>query len=151
MDKGVYCLIFKNQGLTVRVGALGDLTFQAGWHIYVGSALGSGGLKRLERHISLAHGSDKKPKWHIDYLLTNPDFSLFYAIFVITQEQFECRLARLLNNSGVPGFCRDARTIRVQTCPVAQQVRCSGFWLQRLLLLIPSFFPEAGSKRRDPE
>lgn len=108
MDKGIYCLIFKTQGLTVNIGALGNLTFQAGWYIYVGSALGSGGLQRLERHISLAQKRDKKPKWHIDYLLINPDFSLLYAIFVITQEQFECRLARLLNNSGVPGFgCSD--------------------------------------------
>jgi Uri superfamily endonuclease len=108
MDKGIYCLVFKNQGLTVNVGALGDLPFPAGWYIYVGSALGSGGLKRLDRHISLAHIHDKMPKWHIDYLLTNPDFSLRYAIFVITHEQFECRLARLLNNSGVSGFgCSD--------------------------------------------
>src|SRR5512136_3163832 len=104
MDKGVYCLIFKNQGLTVDVGALGDLTFQAGWHIYVGSALGSGGLKRLERHISLAYLRDKKPKWHIDYLLTNPGFSLRYAIFVVTQERCECQLARELNKGTIPKF-----------------------------------------------
>jgi Uri superfamily endonuclease len=108
MDKGVYCLIFENQDITVRVGALGDLTFQAGWHIYVGSALGSGGLKRLDRHISLAHMHDKEPKWHIDYLLTNPAFSLRYAIYAVTQEQYECRLAQSLLKSGVPGFgCSD--------------------------------------------
>jgi Uri superfamily endonuclease len=108
MDKGVYCLIFKNQDIIVRVGALGDLTFQAGWHIYVGSALGSGGLKRLDRHISLAHMHDKEPKWHIDYLLTNPAFSLRYAIYAVTQEQYECTLARSLGKSGVFGFgCSD--------------------------------------------
>ena len=108
MDKGVYCLIFKNHGVTLSVGALGDLTFQEGWHIYVGSALGSGGLKRFYRHISLAHMHDKKPKWHIDYLLTNPGFSISYAIFAVTQGQFECRLARSLSKSGVPGFgCSD--------------------------------------------
>jgi Uri superfamily endonuclease len=104
MDKGVYCLIFKNQGITVRVGALGDLTFQAGWHIYVGSALGSGGLKRLNRHISLAHMHDKKPKWHIDNLLTNPAFSLSYAIYAVTQERCECQLARELNKGNIPRF-----------------------------------------------
>jgi Uri superfamily endonuclease len=108
MDKGVYCLIFKNHGLTVRVGALGNLTFKAGWHIYVGSALGSGGLKRLDRHISLARMHDKKPKWHIDYLLTNPAFSLHHAIYAVTQEQYECRLAQSLRKSGVLGFgCSD--------------------------------------------
>jgi Uri superfamily endonuclease len=108
MDKGVYCLIFKNHGINVRVGALGNLTFNAGWHIYVGSALGSGGLKRLDRHISLAHMHNKKPKWHIDYLLTNPAFSLRYAIYSLTQEQYECRLAQSLRKSGILGFgCSD--------------------------------------------
>jgi Uri superfamily endonuclease len=108
MDKGVYCLVFENHEGTVRVGALRDLHFRAGWHIYVGSALGSGGLKRLGRHISLAHRHDKQPKWHVDYLLTNPGFSLRYAIFVVTLEQYECRLAQLLSDSGIPGFgCSD--------------------------------------------
>ncbi|MCX6684931.1 MAG: GIY-YIG nuclease family protein [Methanoregula sp.] len=108
MDKGVYCLVFENHEGTFRVGALGDLTFRAGWHIYVGSALGSGGLKRLGRHISLARLRDKQPKWHVDYLLTNPGFSLRYAIFAVTQERCECRLAQALRDSGIPGFgCSD--------------------------------------------
>jgi Uri superfamily endonuclease len=108
MDKGIYCLVFKNPGCTIRVGALGELTFQEGWHIYIGSALGSGGLQRLGRHISLAHLHDKWPKWHVDYLLTNPDFSLRYAIYAVTGERVECRLAQVLTDSGVPGFgCSD--------------------------------------------
>jgi Uri superfamily endonuclease len=108
MDKGVYCLIFENNECTVRIGALGDLTFRAGWYIYVGSALGSGGLKRLGRHISLAHLRDRQSKWHVDYLLTNPGFSLRYAIFAVTQERCECRLAQALSDSGIPGFgCSD--------------------------------------------
>lgn len=108
MDKGVYCLVFENHECTVRVGALGNLTFRAGWHIYVGSALGSGGLKRLGRHISLAHLRDKQPKWHVDYLLTSPCFSLVYAVFAVTADRLECRLARELNEGGIPKFgCSD--------------------------------------------
>ncbi|MGA2912841.1 MAG: GIY-YIG nuclease family protein [Methanoregula sp.] len=108
MDKGTYCLVFKNPACTIRIGALGDLTFPAGWHIYIGSALGSGGLQRLRRHISLARLHDKRPKWHVDYLLTNPDFSLRYAIYAVTQERAECRLAQALIGSGVPDFgCSD--------------------------------------------
>jgi Uri superfamily endonuclease len=108
MDKGIYCLVFENHEGTLQVGALGNVTFLAGWHIYVGSALGSGGLKRLERHISVAYLHDRAPKWHVDYLLTNPGFSLRYAIFVVTEEQYECRLAQSLNKLGVPGFgCSD--------------------------------------------
>jgi Uri superfamily endonuclease len=108
MDKGIYCLVFKNPGCTIRVGALGNLTFQPGWHIYVGSALGSGGLHRLRRHISLAHLRDKRSTWHVDYLLTHTDFSLRYAVYAFTQERFECGLARAFGDSGIPAFgCSD--------------------------------------------
>ena len=108
MDKGIYCLVFKNPGCTVRVGALGEIHFQPGWHCYVGSALGSGGLKRLERHISLATQQDKRPKWHVDYLHTSSCFSLVYAVYAVTDERLECRLAHELGEGGVPGFgCSD--------------------------------------------
>ena len=109
MDKGIYCLVFKNPDCTVRVGALGRLPFRAGWHIYVGSALGSGGLKRLERHIALAQKRDKQPKWHIDYLLTDPRFLLSSAVSAATAERLECPLARAIGSGDhVPGFgCSD--------------------------------------------
>ena len=104
MDKGIYCLVFKNPGCTVRIGALGEITFQPGWHCYIGSALGSGGLKRLERHIRLAAQHDKWPKWHVDYLLSSPLFSLVYAVCGVTSERFECRLADELGGDSVPNF-----------------------------------------------
>ncbi len=108
MDKGIYCLVFKNPDCTVRIGALGENTFQPGWHCYVGSALGSGGLKRLERHIILAAQRDKKPKWHVDYLLSSPLFSLVYAVSGVTNERLECGLADELGDGGVTGFgCSD--------------------------------------------
>jgi Uri superfamily endonuclease len=108
MDKGIYYLVFENPGCTIRVGALGALTFRAGWHIYVGSALGSGGLQRLRRHILLTQLRDKQPKWHVDYLLTSPCFSLVYAVFAVTEDRLECRFARELNEGGILKFgCSD--------------------------------------------
>jgi Uri superfamily endonuclease len=108
MDKGIYCLVFRNHGCTIRIGALGALTFRAGWHIYVGSALGTGGLQRLERHISLAFLHDKQPKWHVDYLLISPFFSLVSAVYAVTAERLECQLARELNEGVIPMFgCSD--------------------------------------------
>jgi len=108
MDKGIYCLVFNNPGCTVRVGALGASVFRAGWHIYVGSALGSGGLQRLERHFSLARLREKRPKWHVDYLLTSPFFSLAYAVYAVTADRLECRIAYELNKDSIPGFgCSD--------------------------------------------
>jgi Uri superfamily endonuclease len=112
MDKGIYCLVFKNPGCTVRVGALGVPVFRAGWHIYVGSAQGSGGLQRLDRHISLAHLREKRPTWHVDYLLTSPFFSFEYAVCAVTTDRLECRIARELNEDCVPKFgCSDCSCI----------------------------------------
>jgi Uri superfamily endonuclease len=108
MDKGIYCLVFENHGCMIRIGALGEIAFRSGWHIYIGSALGSGGLKRLMRHISMASSHDRKPKWHVDYLLTSPFFSLDYTVHGVTGDRLECRLAYTLNASGVPAFgCSD--------------------------------------------
>jgi Uri superfamily endonuclease len=108
MDKGIYCLVVKNPVCTVEIGALGPVSFAAGWHCYIGSALGPGGLVRLERHLRLAEHRDKRPKWHIDYLLSDPRFSVMYAVSAPTAERLECRFAGALGEPGVPGFgCSD--------------------------------------------
>jgi Uri superfamily endonuclease len=104
MDKGIYGLVFQNPTCTVRVGALGDVAFSKGWHIYVGSALGSGGLARLERHIALSRNKDKRPKWHVDWLSVNPTFCLRFTIHALTEERLECRLARALGGETVRRF-----------------------------------------------
>ena len=100
MDKGIYCLVVKNPVCTVEIGALGPVSFAAGWHCYIGSALGPGGLVRLERHLRLAEHRDKRPKWHIDYLLSDPRFSVMYAVSAPTSERLECRLASSLARGG---------------------------------------------------
>jgi Uri superfamily endonuclease len=110
MDKGCYCLVFENPSCTVGIGALGPVTFPAGWHVYVGSALGSGGLARLLRHIALSRAKDRKPKWHVDYLSTGRQFELRYTVHAVTEEPAECRLAEALGDPGIPGFgCSDCR------------------------------------------
>jgi Uri superfamily endonuclease len=108
MDKGIYCLVFKNPACMVRVGALGEIAFLPGWHIYVGSALGSGGLARLERHITLSRDKDKRPKWHVDWLSASPAFRLHFTVNAVTGERLECRLAESLGGASIPGFgCSD--------------------------------------------
>jgi Uri superfamily endonuclease len=108
MDKGIYCLVLRNPACTVTVGALGSVAFTAGFHVYVGSAQGGGGLKRVRRHILLAQTKDRRPKWHIDYLLTSDDFGLCSVVCASTAEKFECRLAQTLPGSPVPFFgCSD--------------------------------------------
>ena len=110
MPKGIYCLVFRNPGCTIRIGALGQVAFRSGWHIYVGSALGSGGLARLDRHIALFRAKDKQPKWHIDHLSTSSRFMLRYTVHAETRERLECCIAETLGDPSIPSFgCSDCR------------------------------------------
>lgn len=110
MDKGVYCLVLRNEGCSLDIGRLGRRNFAPGWHVYVGSALGPGGLKRAMRHARLAAARDRAPKWHIDYLLLSPFFSLEAIYCAPTHEPAECAIARALGGASVSGFgCSDCR------------------------------------------
>ena len=66
-EKGVYTLLIKiGEKIEADVGALGRVKLDEGYYLYVGSALGPGGLKaRISRHFR----KSKKLKWHIDFLL----------------------------------------------------------------------------------
>jgi len=107
--KGIYCLALRNGACDLEVGRLGPVHFKKGWHIYVGSALGPGGLPaRVGRHFRLATAQDRRPRWHIDRLLLSPAFSLEGAVCGGTEERLECRLAGAIGREGVPGFgCTD--------------------------------------------
>jgi len=112
MDRGIYCLLLENSPAEVAVGSLGILRYRRGWHLYVGSALGPGGLVRVERHRRLHRDRDRPPRWHIDHLLLSPAFRLRAAVSAGTGEDMECRLAEALGPPFVPGFgCSDC------TCP----------------------------------
>lgn len=104
MDKGIYCLVLENPEVVVGVGALGEILFPSGWHVYAGSALGPGGLSRVIRHFRCSRGRGSGPRWHIDYLLRDPSFSLTHACACRTAEQAECRLAQALGGEPVPRF-----------------------------------------------
>lgn len=107
-EKGVYCLILKNVLCTVRVGSLGDIRFRQGYHLYVGSARGPGGLKRVARHVRLATKKDKIPRWHIDHLNLDPHFELVAAVCAPTSQDMECSLARSIAGESVHNFgCSD--------------------------------------------
>lgn len=107
-DKGVYCLIFRNQQCNVRVGSLGDVNFEAGYHIYVGSAQGTGGLKRLYRHVTLSKEGRRKTRWHVDYINLDEHFELVCTVHAITSDPIECLLAEDLHSEAIYGFgCSD--------------------------------------------
>jgi len=108
--KGVYCLIFENRACKIEIGKKGEFSFSPGFHIYVGSALGPGGLKRLQRHIKLSRNHDRNPKWHVDYLHLNPAFRLVSAVYAFTSERLECEIASRIGGDSVSGFgCTDCK------------------------------------------
>jgi Uri superfamily endonuclease len=111
MDRGTYCLILRNRRCVVKVGAMGTISFPEGWHVYVGSAQGTAGLSRVKRHIRVASGGIAAPRWHIDYLLIHPAFSLVAVACAKTGErENECIVARILGGVPVPDFgCGDCR------------------------------------------
>jgi Uri superfamily endonuclease len=61
-----YVLVLSSRSTDlIQKGRLGALRLQSGFYVYVGSALGPGGVRaRLAHHRNPSHW----PHWHIDYL-----------------------------------------------------------------------------------
>ncbi|MGQ9463407.1 MAG: GIY-YIG nuclease family protein [Candidatus Fervidibacter sp.] len=95
MRKGVYLLQIRlDRPARIKVGKLGTFHFPKGRYIYTGSAL-CGLEKRLRRYFK----KDKKPHWHIDYLLEKAEIE--GVLTVETETRIECDLNRLVLN--LPG------------------------------------------------
>jgi Uri superfamily endonuclease len=101
---GTYTLLVVLPATTdIEVGALGSQRFPAGWHAYTGSALGSGGFARVERHRELAAGERDTRHWHVDYLLGHPDTTLREEI-TSSGDDIECAVAQRLPAGPAEGF-----------------------------------------------
>jgi Uri superfamily endonuclease len=63
---GTYVLVLSSRSTElIQIGRLSALQLQSGIYVYVGSALGPGGVRaRLAHHLKPA----RRPHWHIDYL-----------------------------------------------------------------------------------
>ena len=89
---GVYVLHLElPQPLHLRVGRLGEYYFQKGIYLYIGSALGPGGLRaRISRHLD----RDKSLHWHIDWLRHVAKVrGVFYTV---TNDRLECSWSQAL-------------------------------------------------------
>ena len=64
---GAYVLELKvRETLSLQVGRLGQLDFEPGRYLYVGSAYGPGGMAaRVARHL---RSKGRRLHWHIDYM-----------------------------------------------------------------------------------
>ena len=96
--KGVYLLVINlKKNSRIKVGRLGRITFPKGFYVYVGSALNS--LQaRIARHLS----SEKKLRWHIDYLLASPNAEVEMVITRQTEKRIECKVNEIIQKFGKP-------------------------------------------------
>jgi len=96
--KGIYILLISiADDISVRVGALGDKSFQKGLYVYVGSAQNSL-EKRVERHLRKV----KRKFWHIDYLLCNRSAEVVKVFYKEARRLEECRVAERLCETASP-------------------------------------------------
>lgn len=112
LNKGAYCLCIEvKERILVRVGALGEIWFNPGQYIYVGSALN--GLKaRVQRHLKNSRGEHDVTHWHIDYLLREKNVVIDSIYVQYSPEKTECKIAEQVSMHGKPfrGFgCSDCR------------------------------------------
>ncbi|MBP1986722.1 GIY-YIG nuclease family protein [Halolamina salifodinae] len=103
-EGGTYTLVFALSNPTdIEVGALGEHRFPAGGYCYTGSALGSGGFARIDRHRRVAAGEHDVRHWHVDYFGGHPDTQLV-AVERTPGQDCECAVARELGDGPVSGF-----------------------------------------------
>ena len=97
--KGAYALLIEvSSKAKLVVGALGVMEFNPGIYVYVGSALGPGGIEaRVARHLK----GEKRLKWHIDYLLAAEGVSVRKVIFSEAGRGDECRVVGVLKELGL--------------------------------------------------
>lgn len=107
--KGIYVLILRlGKEKVIQVGKLGKFRFRKGHYAYIGSALGTGGFKRVTRHFNVASGKNMTRKWHIDYLL--PYSEVVCAVLIPAEGSIECSMAKAVGelSAAIPGFgCSD--------------------------------------------
>ncbi|MFZ5555303.1 MAG: DUF123 domain-containing protein, partial [Pseudomonadota bacterium] len=101
---GTYLLVLESgRSAACRVGRLGRLALAQGVYIYVGSALGPGGLPaRLRHHARPA----RRPHWHIDRLRRRLPLAgvWFDAGGTRLEHAWAAALARAAGAAAVPGF-----------------------------------------------
>jgi sugar fermentation stimulation protein A len=117
LDSGVYLFALElARPRTLAIGSLGNIRFEKGWYVYVGSARHGLSL-RLACHERRING--KTLRWHIDFLRVAARTTRAFPIQ--TCKDLECTLARdtkSISDGMVPGFgCSDC------SCPLSHLFR----------------------------
>jgi len=106
---GTYAIVFQApRPCRIAVGALGSVTLERGYWVYVGSALGAGGLRaRVGRHLK----GPGKPRWHVDYLHGQIGVvEVWLRLGRVRREHLWARALARQAAGWIPGFgCSDCR------------------------------------------
>ena len=98
---GTYALILScTSNARIRIGRLGTMNLQRGYYIYLGSALGPGGLRaRIAHHQKLSPRSH----WHIDYLRAHTRLRSVWLSYDGRRHEHEwARTIRMAKDAAVP-------------------------------------------------
>lgn len=116
---GTYALLFScSKRARASVGALGCVELAPGHLVYVGSALGAGGLAGRLRHHVAPLG---RPRWHVDFL--RPHASLVGAWWTSNTRRLEHTWAACL--ASAPSFSQARAGFGASDC------RCTTHLFQR--------------------
>lgn len=96
---GTYALVVRiMEPATISIGKLGAQQFPPDYYVYLGSALGPGGLRaRVSRHLHQNESS--KLHWHIDYLLRKS--ALMEIWWTVGDNRQECSWSKILGKAGM--------------------------------------------------
>jgi Uri superfamily endonuclease len=134
---GTYALVMRcTTPRSITVGRLGELALRPGYYIYVGSALGPGGLAgRLHRHLSPSHVLH----WHVDYL--GQAMSVDEVWYIADPIRREHEWASILQ--GTPGMSVPMARFGASdcSCPAHLFYSAESPWLPFVQTLAPSPTP----------
>ncbi len=104
MPGGTYTLVLERDASGPIAVARWAKSSSRRWYAYTGSALGSGGFGRIDRHRAVAAGDNDTRHWHIDYLLG--DAATTVDRVVTTEADVECAVAKRVDGPAAKGFDR---------------------------------------------
>jgi Uri superfamily endonuclease len=98
---GTYALILScSTNICGQIGRFGTLRLQPGYYVYLGSALGSGGLRaRIAHHQK----PSLRPHWHIDYLRAQTRlYCIWFSYAARRREHQWARVVRTMRDASAP-------------------------------------------------
>ena len=100
-EGGTYVLVLVcSHNELVQIGKLGACKLRRGFYVYVGSALGPGGVRaRIAHHQRVS----QRPHWHIDYLRPHMRFDcVWFSLGRVRREHQWARIILARRGASVP-------------------------------------------------